>query len=586
MKKRSFSRVLALLLVLTTVLTTACSKNESKTNSTTPATGTNQGTGTNEDKNTTPATDANKETGTDGTVNAEANRPFKEDGTFPVCKEKTTLKVLIAENGNVEDYDTNFMTQKLEEYGNFDLEFTVLPTAEFKTKVNLMAIGSDELPDIIITNSSCRFNDTEVYNLALSGAIVPLTQYYDNAYFIKESIERTGENYLPMITSPDGEIYGVASYNQSISNENPSKMWVYKPWLDALKLEVPTTPDEFYQMLKAFKEKDPNGNGLVDEMPLVYYNSSAIYWFMYLMNPFTYAGMNSTDWLVVEEDGKLSVSYVKEEYREGLRYIKKLVDEDLFSALSFTQDSAAFTALLANKETIVGAFAKAGPSDLPADDKRRTEYVAIPPLTGSNGTSYAMYQPGVPYIDFVVTKDCKNPEAAFKLGDLLVSEEFSIMTRWGEKGVDWLVPEAGAVSLYDSIGYGPSIVEVTPYGQLQNKHWSGTGPYVRQYSISAGVVWSGNELDTAPAIAEGQIAYMGHNPSKVVPKLIYTAEETDQIAEIQANLKTYTAECRSMFLTGGNDIEADWDNYLKELEIIGLSKFLEVAQKAYDRMYK
>lgn len=579
MKKKIFSKVLALLLVFAMALTTACSKNVNNT-----------GNKVNDAGSGTPTTAA--EGNMDGAeikddnTNTGTERSFNEDGTYPVCKEKTTLKVLIAENSNVEDYETNRMTQLIEEYGNFDLEFTVLPTAEFKTKVNLMAIGGEELPDIIITNSSCRFSDTEVYNLALSGAIVPLTEYYDNAYFIKESIERTGTDYLPMITSPDGEIYGVASYNQSISNENPSKMWVYQPWLDALNLEVPTTTEEFYQMLKAFKDKDPNGNGLNDEMPLVYYNSSAIYWFMYLMNPFTYTGMNSTDWLVVEEDGSLSVSYNKEEYREGLRYLKKLVDEDLFSPLSFTQDSAAFKALLANEETIVGAFAKAGPSDLPADDIRRTEYVAIPPLTGDNGTSYAMYQPGVPYIDFVVTRDCENPEAAFKLGDLLVNEEFSIMTRWGEKGIDWLEPSAGDVSLYDEIGYGPSLVEVLPWGQLQNQHWAGTGPYVRQYSISAGVVWGGDTLDTAPAIAKGQILYMGHNPENVVAKLIYTSEESEQISEIQATLKSYTAECRSAFLTGNMDIEADWDTYIGQLETIGLSSFLEVAQAAYDRMYK
>ena len=45
------------------------------------------------------------------------------------------------------------------------------------------------------------------------------------------------------------------------------KLWVYKPWLDTLGLEVPTTTEEFEAMLIAFKEQDPNGNGIADEVP-------------------------------------------------------------------------------------------------------------------------------------------------------------------------------------------------------------------------------------------------------------------------------------------------------------------------------
>ena len=38
-------------------------------------------------------------------------------------------------------------------------------------------------------------------------------------------------------------------------------------WLDKLNLKVPTNIDEWYTVLKAFKEQDPNGNGKPDELP-------------------------------------------------------------------------------------------------------------------------------------------------------------------------------------------------------------------------------------------------------------------------------------------------------------------------------
>ena len=47
------------------------------------------------------------------------------------------------------------------------------------------------------------------------------------------------------------------------------KIWINQTWLDNLGLDVPTTTEELYTVLKAFKENDPNGNGIQDEYPLV-----------------------------------------------------------------------------------------------------------------------------------------------------------------------------------------------------------------------------------------------------------------------------------------------------------------------------
>ena len=47
------------------------------------------------------------------------------------------------------------------------------------------------------------------------------------------------------------------------------KLWIYQPWLDALGLEMPQTTDEFEQVLLAFKEQDPNGNGRGGRDPVV-----------------------------------------------------------------------------------------------------------------------------------------------------------------------------------------------------------------------------------------------------------------------------------------------------------------------------
>ena len=79
---------------------------------------------------------------------------------------------------------------------------------------------------------------------------------------------KTNPAIKPLITLLDGKIYGLPHYNDCYHCSMSQKMWVYKPWLDKLGLKVPETTDEFEAMLKAFKEKDPNGNGKADEIPL------------------------------------------------------------------------------------------------------------------------------------------------------------------------------------------------------------------------------------------------------------------------------------------------------------------------------
>ena len=74
------------------------------------------------------------------------------------------------------------------------------------------------------------------------------------------------------------------------------------------------------------------------------------------------------------------------------------------------------------------------------------------------------------------------------------------------------------------------------------------------------------------------------HPEEMPMKLVFTQEELDQVSEIEATIRTYVDESLTRFILGDMDVEADWDAYLSELEAIGLSMYLEVAQTAYDRL--
>ena len=72
---------------------------------------------------------------------------------------------------------------------------------------------------------------------------------------------------------------------------------------------------------------------------------------------------------------------------------------------------------------------------------------------------------------------------------------------------------------------------------------------------------------------------------KVAGKITYTADESNEIAEIQTNLNSYFKEAMCLFVIGDMDVEADWDEYIEELEALGMNEYLEIAQTAYTRTW-
>lgn len=61
----------------------------------------------------------------------------------------------------------------------------------------------------------------------------------------------------------------------------------------------------------------------------------------------------------------------------------------------------------------------------------------LDPLTGPEGVCTTSYSADLPNNMGYITKNCQNPEAAFRLMDLMAREDFTITSRWGKEGDNW-----------------------------------------------------------------------------------------------------------------------------------------------------
>ncbi len=87
----------------------------------------------------------------------------------------------------------------------------------------------------------------------------------------------------------DEQLYYFPKCKTSRTSKNFQTFWINVKWLKALGLEIPTTTKELYEVLKAFHDRDPNGNGIRDELPLVGCEADyALQSYNFLLNAFAY----------------------------------------------------------------------------------------------------------------------------------------------------------------------------------------------------------------------------------------------------------------------------------------------------------
>ncbi|MDL2232443.1 extracellular solute-binding protein [Ruminococcaceae bacterium OttesenSCG-928-L11] len=507
-------------------------------------------------------------------------------GDFVKNKETVSLKFGMAQGATVTDYKDNKLTKWLEETCNVDLSFDLYPASDAASKIRILISSGSDMPDAFLMGN---FPALDVYNYGSEGAIIPLEDYVDTYGTYYQIALASDEKYRRQLTMPDGHIYSIPDITESIPNSFSQRAWINQSWLDKLGLEIPTTTDELYDVLTAFVNQDPNGNGKKDEIGVA---GSVLGWrqqaYNWIMNSFIYNSYqnDSTMRLNVADDGKtIYTPVVTDEWRAGLSYMRKLCDEGLYSPLAFSQDEQQYRAMLNTEEGSLVGLMIAGGKLIDTEDAHN--YVPMGPIEGPEGVAWAGYFPINPANSMLITKDCKNPGAAFAVGDALLSEEGSRRSRFGEPGVDFFEPGPEDISMLEDLGFAPSVVPTVNWGATTNAWWTTIHPTYRSWDLIAGQCWDGNPLNGQYYVCQAVPYYYGKQPEKVVSALIYTQEEADEIRDLQNTICTYTKESIARFITGDLDINDDgaWESYLKELDNMKLDRVMEINQQVYDRMY-
>lgn len=526
-------------------------------------------------------------------------------GAVVIAEDKPTLKVALTTSAMVTDYEDNYFTNYLEEKLGIEIEFYMLPVdaGDTRTKVALMATGGEDLPDVFVVDN--HLSPEMILTYGQSGLFLALEDY------INDPAKMPNYNAIPdadraimttASTQADGHVYSLSAYEPETWNFTPFRMYVNQAWLDAVGKEVPTTTAELKDVLIAFRDGDPNGNGIKDEIG-VYGQASGGYGenvTAALINSFIYWNNNQLNaGLALDESDYATVyaPYTTEAWRNAMRYLKDLYDEGLLSASTFTDDNTTFKAVL-NQETPIVGFTSAGSlSAWPAavTNANFHQMKLIAPLTGPDGVHYTPFIEQWPGQELMICASTDKLDLALKFADEFFSFDTSAIERLGIEGTDWTRDPAqmeGHTNAYAQVGLTEGVkILITSnfWAENQNHTWRNHGP--RYMSLENFLTIfdysSGNKFDPEdPTQLNGKCyeMYYFNKPEKLLPPLKFTQEDTDMLIDALTNIPDFVKQAIAEFTTGTRDIEAGWDQYLAELDSMGLQQLIEISQDTYDRM--
>ena len=504
------------------------------------------------------------------------------NGEYPIVSEKVTYTVMAPQTNYILDLQTNAYTQWLEEKTNVHIDYETVPEAALTEKVNL-SLASSEIPDAYL---SCNLDSASQVKYGKEGVFIdlaPLIEKY--GYEIPKAYE--ANSLLPgAVTTPDGEIYALAGINECYHCLYCGRAWINQTWLDNLGLDYPETTEEFVNVLRAFKEQDANGNGDPnDEIPMLgisgMWRASC---YDFLLGSFVYNDF--TDRLSVENG---TVNYVAntEEFREGLRFIRSLIEEELIDPVSLTITEDEAHVLTGGDVATVGvATGMAYWNVLSANDE---EYIGLSPLEGPNGVRNAFVRAtGIVAGQFAITNKAENPEILFRWADAQFSEEATYFSSWGPEGEGWEKAPEGTLGINGKKALYTVLDGVNNTGAdtVQNLAMPNIALANRTSDFRLGQAVGGDDKSEERLYEAASKYYYPYAKEQTYPLMVMSAEDSAVVNEYKTAINAYVDEMITGFLAGTYDLDKDWDSYLAEFDALGLEDYLKVLQSAYDKVYK
>ena len=506
-------------------------------------------------------------------INMESQMPIVKEGT------DITLDVMIV-NGpmyaNMSSIKDVYFTQAYEKMTGVKINWIEVASDAFEDQLALKLTTGD-LPDIIlkggVSNSSqLKYGDQGFFQNLMKNDM--LKTYAPNYWALCQEYPEI----LSASMMPDGSVYSMGMIRNSTGSTIASKLFFNQEWLTAVGKDVPTTSEEFYEVLKAFKNDDPNGNNMKDEIGL-YLKPDHLQYVTFGM--FGIGNRGSANGYIDYDEQTKSARYfaTTDGFRNWVEWVTKLYKEGLLNKeyFDFTESN------LGNyvNNDVCGVFAYTNLCMLGQETQQKFTYLNGA-MTGPEGDKDYF---GVNSIgttgSYIITSSCEYPEVALRWADYFFCDEGSLFFYYGDEGVTYDKLDNGTYQFNDTVladfysgknSYDGCAVYVSLFGY-------GNTPTMTKVPFNSADDNKGIALDAANAlIADCAIAW---------PAFTFTKQEQRIIEDSKADIDKYVAGMRDAWIMGTQELTDDsWNQFVDTVNRMGIQDVLEVYNAALQRAYE
>lgn len=475
----------------------------------------------------------------------------------------TTIKIaVVKKNGdNSNDWNEKEIFKLAEEATGIHVEWTVIDPSVSKDKIAVMLMSNDQ-PDVYMgaLDENILSSNLELfYDLSEEGL---LETYAPKVVEIYDSNEYAWGS----VKWQDGSIRTLLTGSMSDTDTFASPHIINSEWLKKIGKDVPTTADELYEVLVAFRDGDMDGDGdTSDEIPLSF---CAGYWeadTMMLANAFGISGSNegASEHYKNIKDGKVVSTVDTDNYRAFLEFYHKLYSEGLLDVEGFSQTPDQYKAK--RKEQNIGVA-------LSYTAQMNKGYVPFiyqgvesvePQLSGLVGRFLANRT------GFAISAKSENVEAVLHWWNWMHGDKKITSIAWG-----------GSEFFYEENGEYYIATENLPEGY--NAQTYGMHNYCPVFPNGGRA--SNKELVGAAAVrAQFYEENLHLVPTEGFPVAFGNAEMAEERTFIEAELFPYIQTFTANAIVNGVT-DASWEQHLKDLKTVQYYDWLQWYQDFVDEV--
>lgn len=458
------------------------------------------------------------------------------------------------------------VTNEAAKMTNISLKGTASPMETDSTEAfNLMIAGQD-IPDIVGGNRDL------INQYGMEGAFMPLNDLIEEYAPDFKKILDENPDIKGAITAADGNIYQIPFVYESLVSE---AWFVRQDWLDAVGMEAPTTVDELHDVLTAFVNEDPNGNGQKDEVGYFTRLTNTDNVLKGLLSLFGIQDAWHTD-----EEGNVGVGLYSEEYKEAIKSVSQWYAEGLIDPEIFTRGSNARDILF--PENNGGVIHDWIPSTTGYNEKLQEsvpgfKVVGILPPTDVNGDQWEVEaRARLSGAGWAIGANKEHPEETMKYMNFWWTEAGRRLQTYGVEGDTYTMVDGEPV-------YTDKVLNAT----------NPINDYMRQIGgqIEDMASLHDNSYERFMSDEEGNRVTKMYEESGLVnkmnvklPAVSFTQEELDVVNSKWQPCRNYMLEQLQKWTFDGSTIDAEFDQYMANLKSMGIEDVIAAYQSAYDRL--